>query len=67
MYVLGGPLILGHSHPKIISALNEQSVKGTSYDVPAELDILDSIRKENKELLANQVIQCISSATKEVR
>jgi glutamate-1-semialdehyde 2,1-aminomutase len=34
-----GPLILGHSHPKIISAITEQALKGTSYGAPTELEL----------------------------
>ncbi|MEK7400332.1 MAG: glutamate-1-semialdehyde 2,1-aminomutase [Candidatus Poribacteria bacterium] len=34
-----GPLILGHSHPKIVSALIEQVTKGTSYGAPTELEL----------------------------
>ena len=34
-----GPLILGHSHPKIVSALIEQASKGTSYGAPTELEL----------------------------
>jgi glutamate-1-semialdehyde 2,1-aminomutase len=33
-----GPMILGHAHPKIIEAINYQSVKGTSYGIPTELE-----------------------------
>jgi glutamate-1-semialdehyde 2,1-aminomutase len=34
-----GPLILGHSHPKVVAALSDQAVKGTSYGAPTELEL----------------------------
>jgi len=34
-----GPLILGHSHPEVVSALNKQATKGTSYGAPTELEL----------------------------
>lgn len=34
-----GPLILGHAHPEVISILNEQISKGTSYGAPTELEL----------------------------
>ena len=33
-----GPMIIGHAHPEIINAINEQSKKGTSYGIPTELE-----------------------------
>ena len=33
-----GPMIIGHAHPDIINAINEQSKKGTSYGIPTELE-----------------------------
>ena len=33
-----GPMIIGHAHPEIIKAINEQSNKGTSYGIPTELE-----------------------------
>lgn len=39
-YVLSwGPLILGHSHPKVVSALKKAAEKGTSYGAPTHLEI----------------------------
>jgi glutamate-1-semialdehyde 2,1-aminomutase len=38
-YVLSwGPLILGHAHPRIVSALSEAAAKGTSFGAPTELE-----------------------------
>jgi len=33
-----GPMILGHAHPKITAAIQEQVKKGTSYGAPTELE-----------------------------
>lgn len=39
-YVLSwGPLILGHSHPRVVKALKMAVEKGTSYGAPTELEI----------------------------
>lgn len=39
-YVLSwGPLILGHSHPKVVRALKKAIEKGTSYGAPTQLEI----------------------------
>lgn len=51
-YVLSwGPLILGHSHPDVVKAIQEQAVKGTSFGAPTLL--------ENK--LASIVIERVPS------
>lgn len=34
-----GPMILGHAHPQVVRALQEQTEKGTSFGTPAELEI----------------------------
>lgn len=33
-----GPLIMGHAHPKVVSALQETTVKGTSFGAPTLLE-----------------------------
>lgn len=39
-YVLSwGPLILGHTHPKVVNALKKAIEKGTSYGAPTRLEI----------------------------
>lgn len=38
-YVLSwGPLILGHAHPAVVSALHDAVTRGTSYGAPTELE-----------------------------
>lgn len=34
-----GPLILGHAHPRVVEAVNEQIKRGTTYGVPTEGEI----------------------------
>ena len=34
-----GPLILGHSHPKVVRALEKGAIRGTSYGAPTELEV----------------------------
>ncbi|CAN5664636.1 glutamate-1-semialdehyde 2,1-aminomutase [soil metagenome] len=57
-----GPLILGHAHPEIIKAIQQQVIKGTSYGAPTELEI------EMAELIKSMVpnvdlIRMVSSGT----
>lgn len=34
-----GPLILGHAHPEIVSAINDATAKGTSFGAPCKVEI----------------------------
>ena len=34
-----GPLILGHSHPQVVSALKQVAERGTSFGAPTELEV----------------------------
>ena len=39
-YVLSwGPLILGHAHPAVVSALDQATKRGTSYGAPTEVEL----------------------------
>jgi len=39
-YVLSwGPLILGHAHPRVVQAIAEAAVRGTSYGAPSPLEL----------------------------
>src|SRR5690348_15757224 len=46
-----GPLILGHAHPQIVSALQEQVTKGFSFGISTELE----------EQLATKIVSLIPS------
>jgi glutamate-1-semialdehyde 2,1-aminomutase len=49
-----GPMILGHAHPEVISAIQEAATRGTSYGAPTELEVL----------LAQEVIDAFPSIEK---
>ncbi|MCI0338359.1 MAG: glutamate-1-semialdehyde 2,1-aminomutase [Acidobacteria bacterium] len=49
-----GPMILGHAHPEVISAIQTAAARGTSYGAPTELEIL----------LAEEVIDAFPSIEK---
>jgi glutamate-1-semialdehyde 2,1-aminomutase len=49
-----GPMILGHAHPQVISAIKEAAARGTSYGAPTELEVL----------LAQEVIDAFPSIEK---
>jgi glutamate-1-semialdehyde 2,1-aminomutase len=34
-----GPMILGHAHPAVVSAVQEAAARGTSYGAPTELEV----------------------------
>ena len=49
-----GPMIMGHSHPKIVDAIKNQADLGTSYGAPTSLE----------SDVASLIIQCIPSIEK---
>lgn len=57
-----GPLILGHSHPGVVAALNDQAVKGTSYGAPTEME-LRMARMITDAFPAIQMVRMVSSGT----
>lgn len=62
-YVLSwGPLILGHSHPRIVNALKKAVEKGTSYGAPCELEI-DLARLVIKLYPSIEKIRMVNSGT----
>src|SRR5687768_2348096 len=62
-YVLSwGPLITGHAHPKVIKAIQEAAVKGTSYGAPSPLEI--TLAKSVMEFMPNiEMIRFVNSGT----
>ena len=57
-----GPMILGHAHPKVTAAIQQQALTGTSYGAPTALEI------EMAELIKSMVpnvdlIRMVSSGT----
>ena len=62
-YVMSwGPLIRGHAHPDVVSALQEAVVHGTSYGAPSplEIDLANSVMK----LMPNiEMVRFVNSGT----
>jgi glutamate-1-semialdehyde 2,1-aminomutase len=57
-----GPLILGHAHPGVVEAIQQQVVKGTSYGAPTELEI--DMAELIKSMVPNvDLIRMVSSGT----
>ncbi|MBN2116107.1 MAG: glutamate-1-semialdehyde 2,1-aminomutase [Anaerolineales bacterium] len=62
-YVLSwGPLIAGHAHPKVVEAIQQAAVKGTSYGAPSPLEI--DLAKNVMEFMPNiEMIRFVNSGT----
>ncbi|MBI4698323.1 MAG: glutamate-1-semialdehyde 2,1-aminomutase [Nitrospirae bacterium] len=62
-YVLSwGPMILGHSHPAVIKALQKACEKGTSYGAPTplEIELAEMIRKAYPSI---EIVRMVNSGT----
>jgi glutamate-1-semialdehyde 2,1-aminomutase len=57
-----GPMILGHAHPKIVSALKKALQKGTSYgaSTPLEIELVSKVKKAFPSL---ELARMVSSGT----
>jgi glutamate-1-semialdehyde 2,1-aminomutase len=57
-----GPMIVGHSHPKIINALKKAAEKGTSFGAPTalEIELATMVRKVYPSM---QVLRMVNSGT----
>jgi glutamate-1-semialdehyde 2,1-aminomutase len=62
-YVLSwGPLITGHAHPKIVEAVQQAAIKGTSYGAPSPLEI--ELAKSVRDFMPNiEMIRFVNSGT----
>jgi glutamate-1-semialdehyde 2,1-aminomutase len=62
-YVLSwGPLITGHAHPKVVEAIQNAAIKGTSYGAPSPLEI--KLAKRVMEFMPNiEMIRFVNSGT----
>jgi glutamate-1-semialdehyde 2,1-aminomutase len=62
-YVLSwGPLITGHAHPKVVEAIQQAAVRGTSYGAPSPLEI--ELAKRVMEFMPNiEMIRFVNSGT----
>lgn len=57
-----GPMLLGHSHPEVVRAVQEQAARGMSYGAPtlAEIEFADLL----KELIPSvEMVRLVSSGT----
>lgn len=62
-YVLSwGPLITGHAHPKVMKAIQDAAVKGTSYGAPSPLEV--DLAKSVMDFMPNiEMIRFVNSGT----
>jgi len=61
-YVLSwGPMILGHSHPAVVKALQKATEKGTSFGAPTplEVELAEMVRKAYPSM---EVMRMVNSA-----
>ncbi len=60
-----GPMILGHAHPRIISALKKTAPKGTSFGAPTPLEVELALRVR-KAFPSMEMMRMVSSGTEAV-
>ena len=60
-----GPMILGHAHPKIVSALKKAIPKGTSFGAPIGLEV-ELATKVKKAFPSMELMRMVSSGTEAV-
>jgi len=60
-----GPMILGHAHPKIVSALKRVAPKGTSFGAPTLLEI-ELATKIKKAFPSMELMRMVNSGTEAV-
>jgi glutamate-1-semialdehyde 2,1-aminomutase len=57
-----GPMILGHAHPQVVSALKDACERGTSYGAPTELEV--TLAKMVTEAFPSiELVRMVSSGT----
>jgi glutamate-1-semialdehyde 2,1-aminomutase len=57
-----GPMILGHSHPSVVKALQERVPKGTSYGAPTELEV-EMAQKITSMVPSIEMVRMVNSGT----
>jgi glutamate-1-semialdehyde 2,1-aminomutase len=62
-YVLSwGPLITGHAHPKVVQAIQQAALKGTSYGAPSSLEL--ELAQHVMDFMPNiEMIRFVNSGT----
>jgi glutamate-1-semialdehyde 2,1-aminomutase len=56
-----GPMLLGHAHPDVLSAVNEAVSRGTSFGTPSEPEVL--LAEEIVERTSAELVRLVSSGT----
>lgn len=57
-----GPLIAGHAHPRVVAALQEAAVKGTSYGIPSRLEV-EMARRVVTMVPSMEMVRMVNSGT----
>ena len=57
-----GPLIAGHAHPRVVAALQEQAVLGSSFGAPTELET-ELARRICERVASCERVRFVSSGT----
>ena len=57
-----GPLIVGHAHPSVVTAIQEQTVRGTSFGMPTEVET-ELARRICERVPACERVRFVSSGT----
>ncbi len=57
-----GPLILGHAHPEVVTAVKEAVDKGTTYGAPTELEVLLA-EKIQQAFPSMEMLRLVNSGT----
>jgi glutamate-1-semialdehyde 2,1-aminomutase len=60
-----GPMIMGHTHPKVVAALKKAIPKGTSFGAPTPLEV-ELAGKVKKAFPSMELIRMVSSGTEAV-
>lgn len=57
-----GPMVLGHSHPRVIEAVKQAAARGTSFGAPTKLEI--ELAEKVKELVPSvELVRMVNSGT----
>lgn len=57
-----GPMIVGHAHPRVVAALQDQAARGSSYGAPCELET-ELARRICERMPACERVRFVSSGT----
>jgi len=57
-----GPMIVGHTHPRVVAALRDQAGRGTSFGTPSELET-ELARRICERVAACERVRFVSSGT----